>query len=127
MDAHAHAHSHAPAHAHAPAGEHSHPTPALYFKVALVLFALTALEVMAFEAGHGGMGPGIRPIIEPIVVELLLVLSAAKFALVAMFYMHLKQDSRLLTNLFVFPILLASGVIMGLIIIFQYWRTVGAH
>jgi caa(3)-type oxidase subunit IV len=115
------------AHAHAPAGEHSHPTPALYFKVALVLFVLTALEVMAFEAGHGGMGAGIRPVIEPIVVELLLVLSAAKFALVAMFYMHLKQDSRLLTNLFVFPILLAAGLIMGLIVLLQYWRTVGAH
>ena len=119
--------AHAPAPFHAPAAEHSHPTPGLYFKVALVLFALTALEVMAFEAGHGGLGAGIRPIIEPIVVELLLVLSAAKFALVAMFYMHLKQDSRLLTNLFVFPIMIAAGIIMGLIIILQYWRVVGAH
>jgi cytochrome c oxidase subunit IV len=115
------------AHAHAPAGEHSHPTPGLYFKVAMILFVLTALEVMAFEAGHGGLGAGIRPVIEPIVVELLLVLSAAKFALVAMFYMHLKQDSKLLTNLFVLPLLLAASVIMGLIVLLQYWRTVGAH
>jgi cytochrome c oxidase subunit IV len=115
------------AHAHAPAGEHSHPTPGLYFKVALVLFVLTGLEVMAFEAGHGGLGAGIRPMIEPIVVELLLVLSAAKFALVAMFYMHLKQDSKLLTNLFVFPLLLAASLILGLIILMQYWRVVGAH
>ena len=115
------------AHTHAPAGEHSHPTPGLYFKVGLVLFVLTALEVAAFEAGHGGLGAGLRPIFEPIVVEILLVLSAAKFALVAMFYMHLKQDSRLLTNLFVFPLLLAASVIMGLIVLFQYWRTVGAH
>lgn len=116
------------AHAHAPAGEpsHAHPTPALYFKVALVLFVLTALEVMAFEAGQGGLGPGLRPVIEPIVVELLLVLSAAKFALVAMFYMHLKQDPRVLSNLFVWPLLLAAGLIMGLIVLFQYWRTVGA-
>ncbi|HEU5220289.1 MAG TPA: cytochrome C oxidase subunit IV family protein [Gemmatimonadales bacterium] len=115
------------AHAHAPAAEHAHPRPSLYFKVALVLFVLTALEVMAFEAGHGGLGAGIRPIIEPIVVELLLVLSAAKFALVAMFYMHLKQDSRLLTNLFVFPIILAAAIIMGLIALLSYWRVVGAH
>ena len=115
------------AHAHAPAGEHSHPTPGLYFRIGMILFVLTALEVMAFEAGHGGMGAGIRPIIEPIVVELLLVLSAAKFALVAMFYMHLKQDSRLLSNLFVFPIMLAAGIIMGLIVLMQYLRVVGAR
>ena len=116
------------AHTHAPAGEHSHshPTPGLYLKVGVVLFVLTALEVLAYEAGHGGLGPGLQPIFEPIVVTLLLVLSAGKFALVAMFYMHLKQDSKLLSNLFVFPILLAASVIIGLIILMQYWRVVGA-
>ena len=59
-------------------------------------------------------------------VVLLIVLSAAKFALVAMFYMHLKQDPKLLANLFVFPILLAATIIATLIILFQYWRVVGA-
>jgi cytochrome c oxidase subunit 4 len=112
---------------HAQAGEHSHPSPALYFKVGLVLFVLTALEVLVFEAGHGALGAGLRPIIEPIVVELLLVLSAAKFALVAMFYMHLKQDSKLLTNLFVFPLLLAATVIGALIVLHEYWLVVGKH
>jgi cytochrome c oxidase subunit 4 len=111
--------------AHAEA--HAHPTPAKYFRVAVILFLLTALEVMAFEAGHGGLGAGIRPIFEPIVVEILLVLSAAKFALVAMFYMHLKQDPKLLSNLFVFPLLLAASIIMALIVLLQYWRVVGAH
>ena len=105
---------------HAPAGEHSHPTPGLYFKVGLILFVLTALEVAAFEAGHGGLGAGIRPIIEPIVVELLLVLSAAKFALVAMFYMHLKQDSKILSGLFIFPLLIAAFVIVALMVLFAY-------
>jgi heme/copper-type cytochrome/quinol oxidase subunit 4 len=65
--------------------------------------------------------------VAPTIVPILVILSAAKFALVAMFYMHLKQDARLLTNLFVFPILLAAGVIMGLIVLLSYWRTVGAH
>jgi cytochrome c oxidase subunit 4 len=111
------------AHAH---DSHAHPTPGLYLKVAVVLFVLTALEVLAFEAGRGGLGPGLRPVIEPIVVELLVVLSAAKFVLVAMFYMHLKQDPRLLANLFVMPLLIAAVVITALIILFQYWRTVGA-
>ena len=105
---------------------HAHPTPGLYLKVAVVLFVLTALEVLAFEAGRGGLGAGLRPVIEPIVVELLVVLSAAKFVLVAMFYMHLKQDPRLLANLFVMPLLIAAVVIAALIVLFQYWRTVGA-
>jgi cytochrome c oxidase subunit IV len=107
--------------------DHAHPTPALYFKVALVLFILTALEVLAFEAGRGGLGPGLRPVIEPIVVELLVLLSAAKFALVALFYMHLKQDPRLLSNIFVFPLMIAAVIIGALIVLLSYWRTVGAH
>ena len=114
------------AHSTAHAGEHSHPSPALYFKVALILFVLTALEVAAYEAGRGGMGPGIHDIFAPIVVMLLLVLSAAKFILVAMFYMHLKQDPKLLSNLFVWPILLAASIIGALIVILSYWRVVGA-
>ena len=108
------------------AGEHSHPSPALYLKVALILFVLTAAEVAAYEAGGGGMGPGLQELFGPIVVMLLLVLSAAKFALVAMFYMHLKQDSKLLANLFVWPILLAASVIGALVVLFSYWRVVGA-
>jgi len=91
-----------------------------------VLFALTALEVLAFEAARGGLGAGLRPVFEPIVVLILIVLSAAKFALVAMFYMHLKQDPRLLANLFVWPLTIAAVVIASLIILFSYWRTVGA-
>jgi heme/copper-type cytochrome/quinol oxidase subunit 4 len=106
--------------------EPAHPTPGLYLKIALVLFVLTALEVLAFEAGRGGLGPGLRPIFEPITVLLLIVLSAAKFALVALFYMHLKQDPRLLANLFIFPLVIAASIIGGLIILFQYWRVVGA-
>ena len=106
--------------------EPAHPTPGLYLKIALVLFVLTAFEVLAFEAGRGGLGAGLRPIFEPITVVLLIVLSAAKFALVAMFYMHLKQDPRLRANLFIFPLIIAASIIGGLIILFQYWRVVGA-
>jgi len=83
--------------------------------------------VLSFEAGRGGLGASIRPIFEPITVVLLIILSAAKFALVAMFYMHLKQDPKLLANLFVLPILLAATIIGTLIILLQYWRVVGAR
>jgi len=85
-----------------------HPTPGTYLKVAVVLFLLTAFEVLTFEAGRGALGPALRPIFEPIVVLVLVVFSGAKFVLVAAFYMHLKQDPRLLTNLFAFPLLIAA-------------------
>ncbi len=111
------------AHAHK---EHSHPTPGLYAKIAVILFALTALEVMAFEVSGGHFLPSLQSTVAPVVVLILLVLSAAKFALVAMFYMHLKQDPRLLSNLFVFPIIIAAVIIISLVILLSYWRTVGA-
>jgi caa(3)-type oxidase subunit IV len=112
MDAHATPHGHA--------GEHAHPTPALYLKVALVLFVLTALEVGAYEVGRLPEAP-LHSVVEPLVVPILLILSAAKFALVAMFYMHLKQDSKLFSNLFVWPIIIAAALIVALIVLHEYW------
>ena len=50
-------------------------------------------------------------------MPLLLLLSAAKFALVAMFYMHLKQDHRLFTGVFVFPLIIATVIILALIVL----------
>jgi len=58
------------------------------------------------------------PAFRAVLVPVLLVLSAAKFTLVVMFYMHLKADSRLLTFLFGAPLLLAVGVIVALLFLF---------
>lgn len=100
--------------------EHTHPGAAIYFRVAVALFVLTALEVSAFEVARR---PGtLRPLVEPVVVPILLVLSAVKFGLVAMFYMHLKQDARIYRGLFVFPLIIAAVVILSLILLLQYWR-----
>jgi cytochrome c oxidase subunit IV len=60
------------------------------------------------------------------VVLVLVVFSGAKFVLVAMFYMHLKQDPRLLANLFAFPLVIATVIIAALIVLLRYWRMVGA-
>ncbi len=103
------------------AGDHAHPTPGLYLKVAVVLFILTALEVLAYEVGHRPTWP-LHGLVEPLVVPILLILSAAKFALVAMFYMHLKQDSKLFTNLFVWPIVLAGVIILMLLVLSVLWE-----
>jgi cytochrome c oxidase subunit 4 len=48
----------------------------------------------------------------------LLALSALKFALVVMFYMHLKQDSKFFTFVFGGPLLLAAAVMLGLLFLF---------
>ena len=101
--------------------EHAHPTPALYVRVALILFVLTALEVGLYEITYGEhAGPARAHRSEPIFVPILLVLSAAKFALVAMFYMHLKQDSKLFSGVFVFPLIIAAVVIVALIALMAY-------
>jgi len=102
------------------AQEHTHPGVKAYILVAVVLFALTALEVLAFEIVDEGSPAALAAALAPVIVAVLLVLSAAKFALVAMFYMHLKQDSALFSGLFVFPILVAAALIAALIVLFSY-------
>src|SRR5215210_493321 len=100
--------------------EHAHPTAALYFKVGLVLFVLTALEVGLYEFTYGEHVGSAASAIQPFFVPLLLLMSAAKFALVAMFYMHLKQDSKLFTGIFVFPLIIATVIIVSLMVLAAY-------
>jgi cytochrome c oxidase subunit IV len=105
---------------HVTAHEHAHPTASLYFKVGLVLFVLTALEVGLYEITYGGHAGPSAVAIKPFFVPMLLLLSAAKFALVAMFYMHLKQDSKLFTGVFVFPLAIATFIVLALIVLEAY-------
>ena len=100
--------------------EHSHPRAAVYAKVGLVLFVLTAMEVGLYEITYGEHAGAFSMDIRPFFVPMLLLLSAAKFALVAMFYMHLKQDSRLFTGVFVFPLTIAAVIIIGLMLLMSY-------
>ena len=95
-----------------------HPGPMVYLKIGVVLFILTALEVGLYELAH--RGGSIETVLKPMLVPLLLILSAGKFALVAMYYMHLKQDSKLFSALFVFPLIIAALVIVSLIALFLY-------
>ena len=81
-----------------------HASIGTYVKVAVILTVVTALEFSCIY---------IRAL-TPILVPLLLVLSAGKFALVVLFFMHLRYDSRALTILFAGPLLLASGIALAL-------------
>ena len=89
--------------------ERPHATTVTYLTVAAVLTVLTILEVGAFYV----------PQFKPILVPSLLTLSAAKFSLVVMFYMHLKFDHKLFRAVFVLPLAIAAAVIIGLMFLFR--------
>jgi cytochrome c oxidase subunit IV len=108
--------AHTPAPVHAPA----HPTPGTYAKIGLVLFVLTALEVGLYEFTFGESAGTVGQQIRPFFIPLLLLLSAVKFALVAMYYMHLKNDSKLFSGVFVFPLIIAAIVILALVALQAY-------
>jgi cytochrome c oxidase subunit 4 len=92
--------------------QHTHPTNRFYLIIGAVLIGLTVLEVLGYMGEVGGTLPrGMATII-------ILVLSALKFLLVVAMYMHLKFDHKLFTGIFVFPALLATLVIGGMIMLF---------
>jgi cytochrome c oxidase subunit 4 len=90
--------------------EFHHPGASVYVTIAVFLTILTAMEIAVFY----------MPSMRPVMVPLLLILSAAKFALVVMFYMHLKYDSWLLTTILTFPLLIAAFLMFALMFLFAY-------
>ncbi len=86
-----------------------HPTPSTYVKVALALTSITAVEVGIFYLEWLSYS----------IIPILVILSGAKFAIVVMFYMHLKFDSRLFTGMFFAGFIIASGVIITLMALFK--------
>lgn len=88
-----------------------HPTPATYFKVAMALSILTAIEVGIFYVTQIGYA----------IIPVLAILSIGKFALVVMYYMHLKFDSRIFSGLFFFGMFVATGVIFALMALFSWF------
>ncbi|MEY2733109.1 MAG: hypothetical protein RL340_168 [Gemmatimonadota bacterium] len=93
-------------HAH----EHAHPTGATYLKVAAILTIITVVEVWAYYIPALVSSPLFNPS--------LLIMSAAKFAIVVLFYMHLKYDHKLFKALFTGPLIVATGTIFALLFLF---------
>jgi cytochrome c oxidase subunit 4 len=75
--------------------------------VALILTVITVLEVWAYYVPSLVAGP--------LFVPLLLIMSAAKFAIVVMFYMHLRYDHKLFRALFTGPLAIAVVTLIGLL------------
>ena len=88
--------------------EHPHPGTGTYLAVFGVLTVITLVEGGVFYV------PAFANILAP----LLITLSSAKFALVVMFYMHLKHDHALFKGVFVVPLIIALGVVTALMLLF---------
>ena len=98
---------HGDAHAH----EHHHPDWGTYKWVALILTVITIVEVWIYYT----------PFKENrLFVPSLLIMSALKFAIVVMFYMHLKYDAKLFRALFTGPLIIAALTLVSLLFLFGH-------
>lgn len=91
--------------------EHEHPSDWAYIKIALLLAVLTAIEV-AISYIKGIEGTATQNV-------LLFGLAIIKFAMVALYFMHLKFDSPFLRRVFV------TGIVFALVFYTGYLLTLG--
>ncbi|MDG2261932.1 MAG: cytochrome C oxidase subunit IV family protein [Actinomycetota bacterium] len=82
-----------------------------YIKIALILAALTALEVATYFWDFGALE-----------VPSLLILMVVKFEIVVAYFMHLKFDSKIYTILFVGGLILALGVFAAMGTSMVFWQ-----
>lgn len=87
--------------------EHAHPGPRAYVQIAIILAVLTAIEVALSYLG----------LVKALTIIGMLIVMAIKFALVVMWYMHLRFDSRLFSVMFVGGLALAVSVFIAVLTI----------
>lgn len=97
---------------HAMGEMHEHPTWTQYWKVAVVLTLITIAEVWVYYTPFRHSS-AFAPV--------LLVMSALKFAIVVMFYMHLKYDHKLFRALFTGPLIIAISTLIALLFLFGHF------
>jgi cytochrome c oxidase subunit 4 len=89
------------------AHERSHPTVRQYLLIGLLLTLITIVELFASYAELGSL-----------LIPILVVLSAVKFAVVLAYFMHLRFEDALLTRFFVFGFVLSGALLVALIALF---------
>jgi len=89
------------------AGHVAHPTAGGYVRIFLILVVLTAFEVGAWYAKLGRW-----------LIPTLFVLAVTKFALVVLWFMHLKFDDRRFSRFFVMG--LAGAVTLYLVVLMAF-------
>jgi cytochrome c oxidase subunit 4 len=89
--------------------EHEHPTWKQYKWVALWLTLITIVEVWVYYT------PFVN---SPLFAPTLLIMSAVKFIIVVMFYMHLKYDHWIFRRIFVGSLAIAIATLFALLFLF---------
>ena len=94
---------------HAMGEMHEHPTWREYKWVALILTLITVVEVWIYYTPFAKTA---------LFVPVLLLMSVVKFAIVVLFYMHLKYDHKLFKALFTGPLMIAMATLISLMFLF---------
>lgn len=95
---------------HAEHDAHAHPSEAKYIKIALILGAITAVEVGLYYRSLPGASNNVA----------LIVLALVKFAMVAGYFMHLKFDNHILRRTFTVGFILALAVYATVLFTFPW-------
>jgi cytochrome c oxidase subunit IV len=88
-----------------------HPSPKEYIRIAVILAVITAAEVVVYYV------EGVQEFLVPI----LFAFSALKFALVVLWFMHLKFDSKTYARFFLMGLAGALTLFLIVLITFQVW------
>jgi cytochrome c oxidase subunit 4 len=91
-------------------GEGGHASVGTYVLIGVILTVITAVEVAVFYI----------PALAGVLVPVLVTLSATKFVIVVLFYMHLRYDHPLFRRVFFGLLGLAMLVVISMIILFKY-------
>lgn len=96
------------------ADEHHGASDKQYIVIALILAALTAIEVSTYYVDFG-----------PLFMPTLFVLMTVKFIVVVSYFMHLKFDNKLFSYLFYTGLILALAVYIGALSTFKFFLQKG--
>jgi cytochrome c oxidase subunit IV len=92
---------------------HDHPSDLLYVKIALILGAITAVEVGTYF---------IEDASTTLLVVTLIPMMTAKFLIVTAYFMHLKYDNPIFRRVFFFGLILAVVVFLIMLSTFEFWN-----
>ena len=96
--------------AHLAPGAEGHPSPSVYITVGVILAVVTMIEV----------GVYYMDIVQGALVTVLLLLSAMKFVMVVLWFMHLRFDSK------IFSVLFAGGLLLVVALFVVVLTSLGA-